>query len=70
VTDKLFVDVTYDADRGYVARSPELRAPRPEIGIWRGALPGPPPSKSLHAGPYPCRAFLVAKSSFALPIAI
>jgi hypothetical protein len=27
VTDKLFVDVTFDERRGYVARSPELRQP-------------------------------------------
>jgi len=27
VTEKLFVDVTFDERRGYVARSPELRAP-------------------------------------------
>ena len=25
--EKIFVDVTYDASRGYVGRSPDLRAP-------------------------------------------
>ena len=27
MTEKLFVDVTFDERRGYVGRSPELRAP-------------------------------------------
>ena len=33
MTEKMFVDVTFDERRGYVARSPELRAPMVALSL-------------------------------------